>query len=62
MAAGVLWTIDAGASTLYGIDPSSGTTRFSVALHVGALAHFVAPSAAEGMLVVAGAGGVEALR
>jgi hypothetical protein len=60
IAGGVLWTIDPGASTLYGVDPSSGTTRFSVALHVGALAHFVAPSAAEDMLVVAGAGGVEA--
>jgi outer membrane protein assembly factor BamB len=60
IAGGVLWTIDPGASTLYGVDPSSGTTRFSVVLHVGALAHFVAPSAAESMLIVAGAGGVEA--
>jgi outer membrane protein assembly factor BamB len=62
IAGGMLWTIDPGASMLYGVDPSSGTTRFSVPLHTGPLAHFVATSAAEGMLVVAGAGGVEAFR
>ncbi len=62
IAGGVLWTIDQAASTLYGVDLSSGTTRFSVPLHTGALAHFVAASAAEGLLVVAGTGGVEAFR
>ena len=62
IAGGVLWTVDQEASTLYDVDLSSGTTRFSVPLHTGALAHFVAPSAAEGLLVVAGTGGVEAFR
>jgi outer membrane protein assembly factor BamB len=62
IAGGVLWAVDQGASTLYGVDLSSGATRFSLPLHTGALAHFVAPSAAEGLLVVAGSRGVEAFR
>lgn len=62
IAGGVMWAIDPGASTLYGIDLSNGTTLYSQPFHVGALAHFVAVSAAEGMLVLAGFGGVEAFR
>ncbi len=61
IAEGVLWTVDLRASVLYGIDLGTGATRFSVRLGVGTLEHFVAPSAAMGMLFVAGTGGVEAL-
>jgi len=62
IAGGLLWSIDEGASILYGVDLSNGATRFTVPIHVGTLVHFEATSAAEGMLVVAGSGGVEALR
>jgi outer membrane protein assembly factor BamB len=62
VAGGALWSIDPGSSTLYGVDLSSGQTLYSIPFHTGALAHFVAVSAGEGMLVVAGAGGVEAFR
>jgi hypothetical protein len=62
IAGGVLWTVDIGASVLYGVDPSSGTTRFTVTLRTGTPPHFAAPSAGEGMLVVAGSTGVEAFR
>ena len=61
-ARGVIWTVDPGASVLYGIDPATGATRFSLPLHTGTPAHFVAPSAAEGLLVVAGSRSVEAFR
>jgi hypothetical protein len=62
IAGGVLWTVDIGASLLYGVDLSSGTTRFTVPLTTGTPPHFAAPSAAGGMLVVAGASHVEAFR
>lgn len=62
IAGGVLWSIDQGASMLYGVDLSNGTTRFRIALRTGSLAHFVAPGAAGGMLVVAGSAAVEAFR
>jgi PQQ-like domain len=62
IAGGVLWTVDIGASVLYGVDLSSGTTRFTVALDTGPPVHFAAPSAAGGTLVVAGASRVEAFR
>jgi outer membrane protein assembly factor BamB len=62
IAGGVLWTVDIGASVLYGVDPSSGTTRFTVALATGTPPHFAAPSAGNGMLVVAGSTAVEAFR
>ncbi len=60
IAGGLLWSVDPGSSTLYGVDLAAGTTRFSVPLHIGSFAHFVGVSAGEGMLVVAGSGGVEA--
>jgi PQQ-like domain len=62
IAGGYLWSIDQSASMLYGVDLTNGTTAYSVALHVGSLVHFVAPSATGGMLFVAGSGGVEAFR
>jgi len=60
IAGGVLWSVDPGSSTLYGVYLANGTTLYSLPLHTGALAHFVAASAADRMLLVAGAGGVEA--
>jgi polyvinyl alcohol dehydrogenase (cytochrome) len=60
LAGGVLWSIDTGASVLYGIDPSTGGTRFTLPLDTGTPPHFAAPSAAGGVLVVAGSSRVEA--
>jgi hypothetical protein len=62
IAGGVLWSIDIGAHVLYGIDLSTGATRYTVPLTTGTPQHFAAPSAAGGMLFVAGATHVEALR
>jgi outer membrane protein assembly factor BamB len=62
IAGGLLWTIDPRAATLYGVDLSTGATRFSLALAVGTPAHFAAPSAAAGLIVVAGSRAVEAFR
>ena len=62
IAGGVVWVVDLAASVLYGIDPSTGTTRFSSPLDTGTPEHFAAPSAAEGMIVVAGSRAVEAFR
>jgi len=62
LAGGVLWTLDIGASVLYGVNLSTGTTTYTVPLATGAPAHFAAPSVAGGMIVVAGASRVEAFR
>ena len=62
IAGGVLWTVDIGASVLYGVDLSTGTTRFTLPLTTGTPPHFAAPSVAGGMVVVAGASHVEAFR
>ncbi len=61
-ARGVLWVADPGAAILYGIDPSSGTTRWSLPLATGTLPPFAAASAGEGLVVVAGDRAVEAFR
>ena len=60
IAGGVLWTVDIGASVLYGVDLSTGVTLYTVPLTTGTPPHFAAPSAAGGMLFVAGASHVEA--
>jgi hypothetical protein len=62
ISGGVLWTIDIGASILYGVDVATGTTRFTLPLATGTPQHFAAPSVAGGMVVVAGASHVEAFR
>ena len=62
VAGGVVWSIDPGASVLYGIDPASGSTRYTLALRTGTPTHFAAPAAAGGMVVVAGDRAVEAFR
>jgi len=62
IAGGVLWSVDIGASVLYGVDPATGATEFRLPLDTGTPPHFAAPSAAGGMLVVAGSSRVEAFR
>ncbi|HTZ09961.1 MAG TPA: hypothetical protein VMB72_12865 [Acidimicrobiales bacterium] len=62
VAGGVLWTIDAGADLLYGVDPGTGTTVARLPLATGTPPHFAAPGAAGGLLVVAGSRAVEAFR
>jgi len=62
IAGGVLWSVDIGASVLYGVDLASGATLYTLALTTGTPQHFAAPSAAGGMLFVAGASHVEAFR
>ena len=60
IAGGVLWSIDAGAQKLYGVDLGTGTTRYVLNLGTGTPTHFAAPAAAAGMIVVAGSRAVEA--
>jgi hypothetical protein len=62
IAGGVLWTIAIGSSRLYGVDISTGATRYTLPLTTGTPQHFAAPSIAGGMVVVAGASYVEAFR
>ena len=62
VSGGGVWTIDPGASVMYGVDPSTGAARYTVALSTGTPSHFAAPAAAGGILVVAGDRAVEAFR
>ena len=62
VARGVVWSVDPGRAVLYGIDPATGTTRWSLPLDTGAPTPFSAASAGEGLVVVAGSRAVEAFR
>ena len=62
LSRGELWVVDLDASDLYGINPTSGTTRWSLPLDTGSPPHFAGVSAGEGLLVVAGSKAVEAFR
>jgi hypothetical protein len=62
IAGGVIWSIDLKAHVLYGVDVTSGETRFSLPLDVGTPEHFATASVAAGMIVVAGSTAVEAFR
>jgi hypothetical protein len=62
IAGGIIWSIDLKAAILYGIDLTTGATRFAQHLDVGTPEHFAAASAAAGMIVVAGSTAVEAFR
>ncbi len=58
VSAGVVWTVATGAfkgggSTLYGLDPSTGTPRYTETLPSPVIDHFGSPSAAGGRLFVA---------
>jgi hypothetical protein len=60
IAGGVVWSVDPGASVLYGIDLATGSTRFTLPLSTGTPTHFAAPAASGGTVVVAGSRAVEA--
>ena len=62
VAGGVVWSIDPGASVLYGISEATGATRYSVPLDTGVPTHFAAASVSGGFLFIAGSKAVEALR
>jgi outer membrane protein assembly factor BamB len=49
LAGGVVWTIDP-AGTLYGLDPTSGATRYTIG--ITSANHFATPAAAAGRLFV----------
>jgi Bacterial Ig-like domain (group 3) len=50
-AGGLVWSAGTGNGILYGLDPSSGATRFSA--NLGGFEHFTTPSAGGGRLFVA---------
>jgi hypothetical protein len=58
IAGGLVWSIDAGAGTLDGLDPRTGAAVVKVPTIP--TEHFAAPAAGEGLLVVGGAGAVAA--
>lgn len=60
VARGLVWSIDPDAAVLYGIDPATGSTRFTLPLDTGTAEHFAAPAAGEALVVVAGSRAVEA--
>lgn len=62
LARGELWVVGRGDSTLYGVDPSTGATRWSVPLDTGTPPTFAGVSAGDGLLVVGGSRAVEAFR
>jgi hypothetical protein len=51
VAGGAVWTLDQDSGTLLAFDPASGRERGRV--HVGLAAHFAAPSAAGGLVLIA---------
>ena len=58
----LIWSVDLKAQLLYGIDLTTGGTRFSLPLDVGPPEHFATAAVAAGMIVVAGSTAVEAFR
>lgn len=50
-AGGLVWSAGTGNGVLYGLDPRTGTTRFSA--NLGTFEHFTSPSAAGGRLFIA---------
>ncbi len=59
LAGGSLWSVDAASGVLYVLDPASGAVRTTVS--VGPVAHFAAPSAALGLVLVPTRSGITAL-
>jgi outer membrane protein assembly factor BamB len=51
VAGGAVWTLDQDNGTLLAFDPANGRERGRV--HVGPAAHFAAPSAADGLVLIA---------
>ncbi len=58
IAGGSLWTIDRASGTLYALNPATGAVRTTIA--VGPVAHFAAPAAALGLVLVPTLSGVSA--
>jgi polyvinyl alcohol dehydrogenase (cytochrome) len=58
LAGGNLWTIDRASGTLYVLDPATGAVRKT--LPVGPVAHFAAPAAALGLVLVPTLSGITA--
>ena len=50
-AGGLVWSAGTGNGVLYGLDPSTGSTRFSA--NLGTFEHFTSPSAGGGRLFIA---------
>jgi PQQ-like domain len=59
LAAGSLWSIDRASGTLYVVNPANGAVRATIS--VGPVAHFAAPSAALGLVLVPTLSGVTAI-
>jgi len=59
LAGGSLWSIDRTSGTLYVLNPSTGAVRTTIS--VGPVAHFAAPSAALGLVLVPTLSGITAL-
>jgi outer membrane protein assembly factor BamB len=59
-AGGLLWSAGTGNGVLYGLDPSTGATKFSASLR--GFEHFMTPSAGGGRLFVANRGQVTAFQ
>jgi len=51
VAGGVVWAIDKNNGSLYGLNPSNGTTRFTAA-NLGAVTHFATPTSGQGRIYV----------
>jgi outer membrane protein assembly factor BamB len=60
VAGNAVWTADAGAGVLYGLDPASGRQLYSDS--VGRTAHFATPAATDGLVFVAALRQVVALK
>jgi len=58
LAGGSLWSIDRTSGTLYVLKPANGAVRATIS--VGAVAHFAAPSAALGLVLVPTLSGITA--
>jgi polyvinyl alcohol dehydrogenase (cytochrome) len=59
LAGGLLWTIDRASGTLFALNPATGAVQRS--LHVGSIAHFAAPAAALGLVLVPTLSGIVAV-
>lgn len=51
VAGGAVWTLDQETGTLFAFDPATGRERGRI--HIGLAAHFAAPSAADGLVLIA---------
>jgi polyvinyl alcohol dehydrogenase (cytochrome) len=58
LAGGSLWSIDRSSGTLYALNPANGAVRKTISL--GPVAHFAAPAAALGLVIVPTLDGITA--